>query len=88
MRTTLFTPKPDVTPSRLAWLRQLEQREQPRSRSNVACHCMRLGWTEWVDLNKSRDERLTEAGRKVLEMHRAWPAAAKPPLLTPSKENQ
>lgn len=55
-----------LTPKRFEWMMHLTKHpcSTRDGRGNVACQCMRLGWTEWCEDFKG--ERLTEAGWAVL----------------------
>lgn len=57
-----FKLTPYHTEKRQRWLETLLEKPGTNRAGvgNVACHCMRLGWTEWTD--GLTGERLTDAG--------------------------
>lgn len=58
----------NLTPARLSWLKQLRDvGPAKRRKGRVAFDCMRLGWTEWVDLPKDPRERITPSGEAKLK---------------------
>lgn len=65
-------PKPNMTPKRLEWLKELELPENVMSpKGAVPSHCRQLGWTETIyNPDFTCGDRLTAAGREALLVHR------------------
>lgn len=63
--------QPNQTPVRRAWLETLYKGHAKRTKGPTGFQCMRLGWTEWVDIkNNDFRECLTLEGFDILEQWR------------------
>lgn len=67
-----------MTEKREAWLRHLLKGPSTRTGwHNVPCHCMRNGWTRWVDLFQDEPypwlEEITDEGREALRLYGRGP---------------
>lgn len=70
-----YTLQPRMTGARLAWLKLLANGPAPRDGHGIAgCHCMRLGWTEWLMERGGQLRPLSEVRAEYGGFREMWEA--------------